>query len=212
MENNGAVGEGLSYEDKLHVVCSVMGISAEVLLQRVVDRYYSMLVQHAGTFEDAVPSTEGEKNSVAHEASIPSLAPEAKKLPTGAETPPARLTTDPSHTTVVGASSHADTASPTHEALSVDASPVANGGALPAEKEKRTRRWASLPTEELDKMIIAALQQKGACSLKELTLGTGYTSTSRLLERAYVLAKQGMLEVVKEGRGYLIDIANRQLQ
>ena len=52
MENNGAVGEELSYEDKLHVVCSVMGVSAEMLLKRVVDRYYNMLVRHAGTFED----------------------------------------------------------------------------------------------------------------------------------------------------------------
>ena len=213
MENNDAVGEGLSYEDKLHVVCSVMGISAEMLLQRVVDRYYSMLVRHAGTFEDAVPSVAGEKNSTPSEANIPSLAAETKKSAhVGAEIPPARLSTDPSHTTAVGSSSPADTASPMHEAISVDPSPVANGGALPAEKEKRTRRWASLPTEELDGMIIAALQHKGACSLKELTSGTGYTSTSRLLERAYALKKQGMLEVVKEGRGYLIGIANRQLQ
>ena len=196
MENNGAIDEVLSYEDKLHVVCSVMGISAEVLLQRVVDRYYSMLVRHAGTFEDAVPSTEGEKNSVIPAASTLSLASEAKKSDhVGTKTPPARLTTEPSHTTAVATLSSA----------------LAKG-ASPAEKEKRTRRWASLPTEELDKMIITALKQKGACSLKELTSGTGYTSTSRLLERAYALKKQGMLEVVKEGRGYLIDIADRQLQ
>ena len=211
MENNVAVGEGLSYEGKLHVVCSVMGISAELLLKRVVDRYYSMLVRHAGTFEDAVPSTEGEKNSVYPEASVLSLAPEAKNLPTGAETPPARLTAEPSHTTAA-----ANVPSPAPAVASppaVDASsPMIANGTSPATKEKRTRRWSSLPTEELDRMIIAALQQKGTCSLKELTLGTGYTSTSRLLERSYALEKQGMLEVVKEGRGYLIDIANRQLQ
>ena len=198
MENNGAVGEGLSYEDKLHVVCSLMGISAEVLLQRVVDRYYSMLVRHAGTFEDAVPSTEGEKDSVTSATSPPSLAAEARNSAAhaGAETPLARLTDESSNTTTVAVLSS-----------------VLSNGASPVEKEKRTRRWASLPTEELDRMIIAVLQQKkGACNLKDLTLGTGYSSTSRLLERSYALEKQGMLEVVKEGRGYLIDIANRQLQ
>ena len=61
MENNCAVGEGLSYEDKLHVVCSVMGISSEMLLQRVVDRYYNMLVRHAGTFEAAMPDAADRK-------------------------------------------------------------------------------------------------------------------------------------------------------
>ena len=207
MENNCASGEGLSYEDKLHVVCSVMGISSTVLLQRVVDRYYSMLVRHAGTFEDAVPSVAGEKNSVTPEAINSSAASDAEQLPANlvSNTPPTSEADTPTPTSTV------TSASPD----SIVGTPVSivPASASPAAKEKRTRRWSSLPTEELDRMIIAALQQKkGACSLKDLTLSTGYTSTSRLLKRAYVLEKQGMLEVVKEGRGYLIDIANRQLQ
>ena len=161
-----------------------------------------------------MPSAEGGKNSVTPATSPPSLAAEAEKSDhVGTETTPARLTTDPSHTTTVGTSSPVDTTSSTYQAPTVDTPlPTHANGASLAAKERKTRRWASLPTEELDKMIITALKQKGACSLKELTSGTGYTSTSRLLERAYALKKQGMLEVVKEGRGYLIDIANRQLQ
>ena len=205
MENNCAVGEGLSYEDKLHVVCSVMGISSEMLLQRVVDRYYNMLVRHAGTFEAAMPDAADRKNSPVPAASAPSSVP---KTSTAAAKPsPACLSIDPAP--AVGTLSP-DPVAPTHQAPAVDASPppLVNG-TLPAAKEKRTRRWASLPTEALDQMIIEALQKSGACSLRELTISTGYTSTSRLLERAHVLATRGKLEVVKEGRSYLIDIANR---
>lgn len=210
MESNCDVGEGLSREDKLHVVCAVMGVNAETLLQRVVDRYYNMLVRHAGTFEDAVPNTASEKNHLHPPADDPSTAPEASTSASTAdvELPPARLTIDPAPEVSTPSSDPIAPPSPQDPAFDASPSALANG-TLPAAKKKRTRRWASLPTEGLDQMIIEALQKSGACSLRELTVGTGYSATSRLLERAYELEKQGRLEVIKEGRSYLIDLTNR---
>ena len=194
MENNGTV-DAVSHEDKLHVVCAVMGISSEVLLQRVVDRYYSMLVRHAGTFEDAVPNVESGNNVITPAANDLSPAPEASTSDATDDDKPLSVSLDSDYLPPP-----ADDAS----------SPMlANGTSLDG-KEKRTRRWSSLPTEELDKMIVEALQKKGGtCNLRELTIVTGYTSTSRLLERAHVLAAQGKLKVTKEGRSYLIGIADR---
>lgn len=206
MVNSCGTGEGLSHEDKLHVVCSVMGISSEVLLQRAVDRYYSMLVKHAGTFEDAMPSVAGDKNGDLPSGNIPSPVLETSTSAgvAAAEQLLSRSTIAPNPTST-------DNSPSLTPAVNASPSMLANG-APPTAEEKRTRRWASLPTEELDKMIVAALQKKGACNLRELTISTGYTSTNRLLQRACALEKQGMLEVVKKGRGYLINIADRQLQ